>query len=343
MAVNLQQQFQHTIALMDEMYDRGVVPGMSWEIFAGPQHLRQVVGQAQLVPQAAPLKPGMFYDLASLTKVVGTLPVIGQLLQSGRLNLDDPVKAYLPEVGEGATVRNLVTHTAAIEGYIPHRNELPRQELLQALLSQEHFGHNVNRNIAYTDIGFIYLGLIAERICGRPIQDLVTDMVIKPLGLEDEMTYHPDASRCVPTAISPQRGLIKGVPHDPKAYVLGSQCGSAGLFATLDGLSHYAHALIEDNLDGLLQKRIIDLMFADQTRLPGLHNRALGWKLMHAASPDHHALISHTGFTGTWIILDRQADVGFIFLSNRVHPHSQNDAFLDYRAQIMAAYLTDLR
>lgn len=327
---------------MDEMYDGGVVPGMSLEIFAGSQQLRQVVGQAQLVPQPAPLKPHMFYDLASLTKVVGTLTVIGQLLQAGRLGLDDPVQKYLPEVGEGATVRNLVTHTAAIEGYIPHRNELPRQQLLSALLNQEHFGHNLNRNIAYTDIGFIYLGLIAERICGRPIQDLVGDMVIKPLGLQDEMTYHPDASRCVPTAVTPERGLIKGKPHDPKAYVLGSQCGSAGLFATLDGLSTYAHALLENKLGGLLEDDIIDLMFADQTKLPGLHNRAFGWKLLHAASPDRHPLISHTGFTGTWIILDRHADAGFIFLSNRVHPHNRNDTFLDYRAKIMAAYLTDL-
>lgn len=327
---------------MQEMLDAGVVPGMSWEIFVGEQRISQVRGQAQLKPTPQPLKAGMFYDLASLTKVVGTLPVIAILLQEGRLKLDDPVQKFLPEVGPAATIRNLITHTAAIEGYIPHRNELGKEDLIDALLHQEHFGENVDLNIAYTDIGFIYLGLIAQRICGRPIQDLVEEMVIQPLGLSDQLTYHPQPDVTVPTAITPQRGLIKGEPHDPKAYVLGDQCGSAGLFASLTGLSRYVHALLETNLGGLLTDQTVDLMFNDQTNLPGDHNRGLGWKLLHAAGPDRRNLISHTGFTGTWLILDRQKDAGMIFLSNRVHPQEKNDAFLDYRAKIMAAFVTDL-
>lgn len=342
MTSELSQQFKDTVALMDEMYQKGVVPGMSWEIFSGKQSIRQVVGNAQIEPTKQPLADGMFYDLASLTKVVGTLPVVAILIQEGKLGLDDPVQKFLPQVGAQAKVRNLITHTADIEGYIPHRNELGKQALIQALLTQEHFGHNVDLNIAYTDIGFIYLGLIAQSICGRPIQDLVEGMVIQPLGLEGQLTYHPALDRAVPTAIKPGRGLIKGVPHDPKAYILGDQCGSAGLFASLDGLLAYSHALLENNLGGLLTDQTLNLMFNDQTKLPGDHNRALGWKLLHAAGTDRRNLISHTGFTGTWLILDRQKDAGMVFLSNRVHPREANDAFLDYRAKIMAAFVDDL-
>ncbi len=85
------------------------------------------------------LKPGMLYDVASLTKVVGTVPVIAQLIQKGTLSLDDPIKQYLPEFNDDRpTIRNLLTHTSGIAGYIPHRNELTAPELKKAFLTKMH-------------------------------------------------------------------------------------------------------------------------------------------------------------------------------------------------------------
>lgn len=336
-------RYQHTLDLMSTMYQEKVVPGMSYAFFNGDEVVKKVVGNAEVKPHVEALRDYMLYDLASLTKVVATTPVIAWLIQRGELSLADPVHRYLPEIdNRDVTIRHLLTHTAAIEGYIPHRNELGREKLIKALLTQEKIGHNLGLNIAYTDIGYVYLGLIAQRIAGQPIQHLAQQIVIDRLGLQEELTFHPDRKRAVPTEINPQRGgLIRGIVHDPKAAILGAQCGSAGLFASLEGLIQYGRSLIEDRLDGLLTEATVNAMFSDQTPLNGIHNRGFGWKLLHTHTPDHHTVIFHPGFTGTFMILDQQEDEGFVFLSNRVHPTANNDAFLDWRARIIAAYLMD--
>lgn len=337
----MQGKYAQTTRLLEQMVRRGVVPGVSYAIFDGSQTIKRVWGMAELKPQRIPLRAGMQYDLASLTKVVGTVPIIALLLQAGVLQLDDPVQKYLPEISNPTVkIRNLITHTAAIEGYIPHRNELPADQLLVSLLTMEKIGVNLNRNILYTDIGFIYLGLIAERIWGQPIQVLSQKQIFSPLGLT-RTTYTPHWQDCVPTEIQSQRGLIRGQVHDPKGFVLQRHCGSAGLFSTLDDLLKYGRALVETNLDNLFTDQTMDILFSDQTPLAGIHSRSLGWKLLHAHTKDHHTIISHTGFTGTWIILDRESDQGMIVLSNRVHPSGDNDEYLNFRGRIMAAYLNE--
>ncbi|WP_295729755.1 serine hydrolase [uncultured Limosilactobacillus sp.] len=337
----MQTKYEQTCHLLDEMVANKVVPGISYAIFDDAQTIRKISGMAELTPQRIPLRDGMQYDLASLTKVIGTVPVIAILLQSGALQLDDPVQKYLPEIKNSAVrVRHLITHTAAIEGFIPHRNELPTDQLLASLLTQEKIGPNLGKNILYTDIGFVYLGLIAERIWGQPIQVLSQRHIFRPLGMT-RTTYTPHWQDCVPTEFQKHRGLIRGSVHDPKGYILQRHCGSAGLFSTLDDLLKYSHALLETNLAGILTDQTVAMMFTDQTPLTGEHNRGLGWKLLHAHTGDHHLMISHTGFTGTWLILDRQDDQGMIVLSNRVHPSANNDQYLNYRGKIMATYLDE--
>lgn len=102
----------------------------------------------------------------------------------------------------------------------------------------------------------------------------------------------------------------------------------------------FGRQLIENNLGGMLNDELVDAMFKDQTLISGPHSRSLGWKLLHDRR-DGHFLISHTGFTGTWMILDRQNDQGFILLSNRVHPTARNQKYLDCRDQIYATYLRE--
>ncbi|MDF9446000.1 serine hydrolase, partial [Limosilactobacillus mucosae] len=111
--------YQNTIRSLNTMVESGIVPGISWAIFEGQETLKNVTGLAQLQPQKEALKDGMLYDVASLTKVVGTIPLIMQLKDEGQLDWDDPVVNWLPELNDDrATIRNLITHTSSIEGYI---------------------------------------------------------------------------------------------------------------------------------------------------------------------------------------------------------------------------------
>lgn len=334
----MKEQYQKTIAGLDAMVDEGIVPGISYAIFDHEQEYREVKGLAEVQPEKEPLRKGMQYDLASLTKVIGTVPVITVAIQEGKVGLDDPVKKYLPSFTDSRpTVRNLLTHTSGICGYIPHRDELSAEELKQAYLTQQHVDSSLNRQIRYADVNFLYLGWIAEQVYGEPIQQLIQNRVLKPLKMTGA-SFNPDVKNCVPTEIQAQRGLIRGVAHDPKAYILGAECGCAGMFATLDDLLVYGRALIETNLDGLFSADTVNQLFRDQTLIPGEHSRSLGWKLLHATN-DHHLMISHTGFTGTWLILDREEDQGMIVLTNRVHPTAKNDAYLQARDRLFATYL----
>lgn len=339
--VDLRAKYPRTLAALRQLQEEAIAPALSYALFEGAATLRQETGNACLTPKRIPLHPGMYYDLASLTKVVATTPTLARLVQAGELAWDDPVAKYLPQLRGGALVRDLLTHSAGIEGYISHRDELNQPELLAALLKEESFGSNLAKNICYTDLGLIFAGLIAEKITGKPIQRLAQEEIIAPLHLEGELTYRPPKGEAVATELTAKRGLVVGEPHDPKAAVLGEHCGSAGLFATLAGLEAYAHALLETNLQGLLTAETMTELFTDQTRLPGQHNRALGWKLFASRGTDRHPVVAHTGFTGTFIVLDRQSDCSLIVLTNRVHPTAKNDAFLDWRDQLFATYLNE--
>lgn len=334
-------KYDLTITKLHRIVKEGIVPGVSYLIFDQADTIKEEMGMAQLYPQPEKLRAGMLYDLASLTKVVGTVPVIAMLVQAGQLRLDDSVSQYLPEfTDKRPTIRNLLTHTSGITGYIPHRNQLASAALKHAFLTDMHVDDSLNRQIKYADVNYLYLGWIIEAICGAPVQQVITDRVLKPLHLPTA-TFNPAPANCVPTEVQAQCGLIRGTTHDPKGYILGKHCGCAGLFGSLTDLTIFSRALIERNLNGLLSADMVEAMFTDQTLIPGHHSRSLGWKLLHSRRADHHLVISHTGFTGTWLILDRQTDQGMIVLTNRVHPTAHNQEYLAARDHLFATYLAE--
>ncbi|AVL00320.1 serine hydrolase domain-containing protein [Pediococcus inopinatus] len=333
--------YKNTEKQIAKMVKERIVPGVSYAIIDHEQIIQHVLGQAELVPKQQKLRVGMVYDIASLTKVVGTEIVIAQLVDEGLLSYDEPVCTYLPNFFDSrVTLRHLLTHTSGITGYIPHRNELSEAALLKALFTLK-IGSGFNREVVYSDLNYIFLGLIVEKICHRPIQNAITERILKPLGLS-QTTFQPDPLDCVPTEWTAQMGLIRGVVHDPKARILGAHCGSAGLFSTLTDLTKFVGWLLEPKRNpDVLNSQTIDQLFENQTANSQLV-RSFGWGLIAKEDESQkHWVLKHSGFTGTMLLVDRARKRGLVFLSNRVHPTSDNQIYFKYRQLVIEAFLKE--
>lgn len=331
--------YAQTQQLLANLVSDKIVPGVSYAILNQSEVLTDVFGWREVMPERQKLIPGLQYDLASLTKVIGTATVIFQLVEQGKLSLADPVQKYLPEFTDPRVqVWHLLTHTSGIAGYIPHRDDLSAAALKAALLKfpvTETFEHEM----IYTDVGFLYLGWIIEQIYQLPVQQVISQQVLRPLQLRGA-TFTPAPANCVPT--NRRDGtLLQGTVHDPKAHTLGEHCGSAGLFATLADLVQFSQWYLgqRPDLPAVISPEFIHELFADRTR----HQlqRSLSWALKFAPQ-DQHSLIFHSGYTGTFMLLDEQLQQGLVVLTNRVHPVEKNDLFLEKRHEIVQQFMREL-
>ncbi|QCQ03671.1 beta-lactamase family protein [Ligilactobacillus animalis] len=329
---------EKTAALLHQLVDQKIVPGVSYAMICQDDIQTEVFGNKQLVPTVKPLEEGALYDLASLTKVIGTTTVILQLLEAKKLRLDDRVAKYLPRfTDQRVTLRHLLTHTSALSGYIKNRDQLPPAELMAALYTLKPAAW-LGKKVVYADIGLILLGQIIEAFYHRPVQAVITTEVLRPLGMKAS-TFTPEKKQCVPTELTATRGLIQGEVHDPKAFILGEHCGSAGLFSNLADLIKFAKwMLAPQTIPGVLAPETVAMLYADHTPTHDL-GRSLGWDLRY--DRNNTPCLYHTGFTGTFMLLDQKGKNALIVLSNRVHPSADNEAFLAWRDKIIATYLAE--
>lgn len=331
-------KYAKTIAEIHQFVTDRVVPGVTYGIIDGPKVKTDYFGNQELVPERLALKPHELYDLASLTKVIGTTNLILKLVSEGRLSLEDSLSQYLPEwQSPQVKIRHLLTHTSDIVGYIPNRNQLPKTKLIQALLSLSS-GDNLGKVVRYQDYNFIFLGWVASQILGQPIQQLICQDVLTPLQMT-HATFHPQQiENVVPTADLPDTGLLRGTVHDPKTQILGADCGAAGLFAPLEDLLHFSKWLLgQISYPDFLPDTWLDQLFVDQTPAH-LKNRSFGWILRSVAG---HSYILHTGYTGTLIVIDRVSQQALVFLTNRVHPDAHNQQFLPYRSRLIKTFIRE--
>jgi serine-type D-Ala-D-Ala carboxypeptidase len=269
------------------------------------------------------------YDLASLTKVVGTTTAIMILFDEGKIVLDAPVSSYLPEFTGGAkgeiTVRDLLAHRSGL----PASRDLWRiarspDEARRAVLESP-LACRPRQCMIYSDLGAIALGLIAERVTGMGMDEYLQARVFGPIGMT-ETTFRPEASlrsRIAPTEIAPPRGYpLRGEVHDENAYALGGVAGHAGLFSTAADLSMFAQMML--NGGEYAGVRIVaDSTIKLFTEKKVIGNRALGWAKADGTGGSgaylSDAAYGHTGYTGTSLWIDPKRDMFVVLLTNRVH------------------------
>ena len=307
-----------------DMVQEGIICGASYGFAGGEEGTFYAGVQGALMPWSSRrLEPGMLYDLASLTKVVGTTSRILQCIQEGSLSLSTRVSEVLEKFRfPDITVEHLLLHNSGLPAEIPDKRTLTADNILERLYLTEPESRPGER-FCYSDPGYILLGLMIEAADGKSLEESLQDAVFKPLGMK-QTSYHPAAAieRFVPEECTEARGVICGEVHDSKAYLLG-ESGSAGLFSTLDDLMIFAKAYV--NRDSrLFGQKIFDLLKEKEC-----FGRTLGWSVEYGP----HTLY-HTGFTGTSILLDMERRQAFILLTNRIHPTRENSRFLECRREL---------
>jgi len=289
------------------------------------------------------------WDLASLTKVIGTTTALMQLWAQHRVDLDAPVERYLPQfVGEHkelVTVRELLTHSSGLPAWRPLYKEATSPADALRLLYTTPLDTLPGVRMVYSDLGAMLLGKIVERVSGEPLDVYLRRHVFAPLGMTSTMFRPPtrDLPRIAPTERDPWRGrLVHGEVHDENAYFLGGVSGHAGLFSSAADLSRFARMYLHrGELDGarIVTPAAIDTFTRVQDR--ALSNRALGWEVPNGTNSAGHDLsdraFGHTGFTGTSIWIDPARDLFVILLTNRVDPTRDNPRLGPVRVQLADA------
>jgi len=304
---------------------------------------RKTAGKLAL-PAAAVPGSGTLYDLASLTKVIGTTSVVTALVQEKKLALEDTVASHLPAFAPASlekkiralkkkvTVEQLLLHTSGLPSWKPlYETCKSYRELLKAILETP-LEAEPGSLYRYSDLGFILLGELAAKAGGKPLAALEEELVFRPLGMKNTLRNPPASrkKRIAPTELDKKtKKFIHGKVHDENARAGEGITGHAGLFSTSSDLSRLARELLLalKGKSRRLDRKVIE-NFIRCKDSPGGSSRALGWdtpsKKSSAGELASRKSFGHTGFTGTSIWIDPENDLYIILLSNRVHPTRQN-------------------
>lgn len=293
--------------------------------------LKRAWGFRQTVPAQVPMTVDTVFDLASLTKPIATATSIMLLASRGLLDVESPVSRYWPEFAqngkERVSIRHLLTHTSGLiaDNSINDYAGTP-EESLQKIAALK-LTADPGTEFIYSDVGFIVLGHLVQRISGEDVNGFSRKAIFEPLGML-ETGYLPAEPLRARAAVTEQREnrWMQGEVHDPRAWRLGGIAGHAGLFSTADDLARYAMMMLGRGAAG--QVRVLEdstwMLMTTAVEVPR-GRRALGWDARTGYSSNRGDLMSsaafgHGGFTGTGIWIDPLRDLFVIFLSNRVHP-----------------------
>jgi SSS family transporter len=292
-------------------------------------------GNSSLIPAPEPMAEDTIFDLASLTKVLVTAPAVMQLYQQGRFRLNDPVAEYLPEFAangkQDITIRQLLTHYSGLPPDVSLDDpwEGKAEGLRRAFTATPVTAPGVQ--FRYSDINFIVLGALVEKLSGLTLDQYQQRYLAQPLGVEHMRFLPPESwrSRIAPTQYD-HGVMLRGVVHDPTSRRMGGVAGHAGLFSTAADVAVYAQNLL-DGLAGRpsrfpLQQLTLEKMTAPAQPATGTALRGLGWDIESPYSSNRGELFpvgsfGHTGFTGTSIWMDPTSDTYVVFMSNAVYPN----------------------
>ena len=297
---------------------------------------RKAYGSRSLEPRRVPMTVDTIFDLASLTKVVATTTAVMELVEQGKVRLNDPVAKYLPEFAqngkEDITVRQLLTHYSGLAPDLDLATPWEGKNTAYQLAFTEPPETTPGSGFVYSDINFIMLGALVEKVSGETLDLYCQQHIFAPLKMTHTRFLPPASWRAkiAPTQYDENNHMLWGVVHDPTARRMGGVAGHAGLFSTGDDLAKFAQALLNGG-DGILSELAVTKMTTPETPPSAPILRGFGWDIDSPFSSNRGDLLpvgsfGHTGFTGTSLWIDPTTQTYIILLTNSVHPRGKGNA-----------------
>ena len=285
-------------AIETAIAEKRIPGGVLWVERDGRVYTR-AYGNRALVPDVEPMTLDTIFDAASITKPVATASSIGVLLEHGKVALDEKVQRYLPEyVDADVTVRHLLTHTSGLRP-----GTTPGGAIKEAPQNRP------GAIFRYSDVNYMLLGEIVQRVSGEPLDAFAKKHVFTPLGMRDT-GFKPQAS----DRIAPTENGLRAVVHDPTSRALGGVAGHAGMFTTAKDLARFArHAMTHPLLGKDVTPAEVAIRRTGGFDLDSAYSRPGGDRFPQGS-------FGHTGWTGGFLWIDPASRSFYIFLSNRVHP-----------------------
>lgn len=287
------------------------------------------------------------FDVASITKVMSTVPLAMKLGEKKKLSINSYVNEYFPEFKgknkEKVKISHLLTHTSGISSYVEYfknKNISSENGIINDIMKRD-LVFEPGSNHEYSDLGFILLKSIIEKAAGYEFEKLATNWIYRPLKM-NKTFFNPDSDEIinvVPTEYDStfRKKLIKGVVHDENAYLMGGVSGHAGLFSNAEDIAKFAKLFLNDGT--WLGKRHFNkstvLKFIEKQNLSN-SDYALGWDtpaLSGSSAGDFFSnkSIGHLGFTGTSLWIDKKNEIIIVLLTNRVYPSRKNGGMYSIR------------
>ena len=297
---------------------------------------RKAYGNRALEPHREPMTLETIFDLASLTKVVATTTAVMQLVEQGKVRLNDPLAKYLPDFAqngkEDITIRQLLTHYSGLAPDLdlttPWEGKNTAYQLAFVMPPETTPGSG----FVYSDINFIMLGALVEKVSGESLDAYTQQHIFVPLKMTHTRFVPPAAWRfkIAPTQYDENEKMLRGVVHDPTARRMGGVAGHAGLFSTGDDLAKFTQALLNGG-GPILSSVTVEKMTQPETPPSAPVLRGFGWDIDSPFSSNRGDLLpvgsyGHTGFTGTSIWIDPTTRTYIILLTNAVHPRGKGNA-----------------
>ncbi|MGA8430834.1 MAG: serine hydrolase [Candidatus Sulfotelmatobacter sp.] len=324
-------------AIIQQSITDGNIPGAVLVIgHNGKIVYRKAYGSRALEPRREAMTLDTVFDLASLTKVIVTTTAVMQLVQTGKVRLNDPVAKYLPEFAqngkEDITVRQLLTHYSGLPPDLDLKVQWSGKSTAYGMAFVEMLDEPPGSKFSYSDINFIVLGALVEKISGETLDEYATRHIFAPLRMLRTRFLPPAAWRAkiAPTQYDENEHMLRGVVHDPTARRMGGVAGHAGLFSTGDDLAKFAQALLSGG-GGVLSPLSVEKMTSPEQPPAAPVLRGFGWDIDSPFSSNRGDLLpigsfGHTGFTGTSMWIDPTTNTYIILLTNAVHPRGKGNA-----------------